>query len=129
MIATALPGLGAKPTATGGHFVEERIFFPAGFDPTIDQHRWAIGEYQVEVRMDGRFTGWTVTSGGRHVRSMLAVDGRWILAPLDSEIRARCTHPDFDTACRLAEAAVETLTRNHQTWADRMAGWEKEKDR
>lgn len=109
---------GHGPTAGGGHWVEERILFPAGFDPSIPEHRWQVARYTVEVRFDPDRGAWIVQDGSRPVRRLLTSDGRWVLSVQTGGAQVAF---GFSEACLLAEQVVDTVSRGGQRWSDWLA--------
>ena len=110
--------VGHGATSGGGHWVGERILFPAGFDPSITEHRWHVARYAVEVRFDPDRGAWVVQDGSRPVRRLLTAEGRWVLSVQPGHATVAF---GFDEACRLAEQVVDTVTCGGQRWSDWLA--------
>ena len=94
-----------------GTQIEERIYFPDGCDP--DDYEATHFAVCVQWRGQGK---WAVTAGLGHPASrFLSSAGVWHFMP--RQMHRRHLRFDFETACRLAEEHVETLTINGRTWA------------
>lgn len=92
------------------HYLQERIYYPDGCSPDDDE----AGTFAVTVVHRGRGK-WSVHKGVfRHIQ--LSSTGTWLMAPARMNELTHCRH-DFDTACALAEAAVEALQVHGMTWA------------
>lgn len=99
--------------------IEERIYYPTGCDPDdINAHSFAV---HVTWRGQGK---WMV-SRMRSTHHQMSRTGKWLWCPLKM-VQMRWCRFDFETACRLAEAAVNDVSINGRTWAQ-WEQWQQEK--
>lgn len=91
-------------------YIEERTYYPTGCPPDDVNARY----FQVGVfyRGAGRYV---ISQGGREAHQQLTSTGRWVYSPLKMTQMRWCRF-DFETACRLAERAVDELRVMGKTW-------------
>lgn len=91
-------------------YIEERIYLPDGM-AIDDRERHA---FQVGVFYRGG--GCWMVASSREGHQQLTHTGRWLWSPPKFVAIRWCRH-DFDTACRLAEAARNDRVVSGRTWA------------
>lgn len=96
-------------------YIEERIYHPTGMDLRIERHRWEAFNFQVIVQYRGDEKYAVVTS--REAYQQLSRAGNWLYWPLKMTAIRWCRF-DFDTACQLAESAVDHVKVNGLTWTE-----------
>lgn len=103
--------------ATVTNYYEERVYLPLGADRDHPEARsFQVGVY---YRGDGK---WLVSHGGREAHEQLSQTGKWLWCP-EKMNQMRWCRFDFETACRLAEEAVDRLTVNGLTWPEWQDFW------
>lgn len=105
-------------------YIEERTYYPTGYDPKDPWHTWNVSGLALGVwyRGDGK---WMV-SPYREGHEQLSRTGKWLWLPLKMTAMRNCRF-DFETACRLAEEAVDSRRQNGRTWVEWLA-WKAERD-
>lgn len=93
-------------------YIEERTYHPEGCDP--DDYNSVHFRVGVHWRGNGK---WAVTLGGNNNHRLLSSAGNWLWMPLKMTQMRHCRF-DFETACRLAEAAVDNVTLVGKTWKE-----------
>jgi len=92
-------------------YIEERTYYPAGCD--LDNTHKEYFKVGVYYRGQGK---WMVAQE-REGHFQLTHTGKWLDFPQKFQAMRWCRH-DFETACKLAEAAVESRELYGLTWAE-----------
>lgn len=100
-------------------YTEDRRYYPTGYDDSIEWHRWNIHTFTVHVTYRGHGK-WMVSDNPSGLGMQLSQTGKWLSCPLKMTAMRWCRF-DFETACQLAESAVDEVRINGLTWAEYMA--------
>ncbi len=105
-------------------FTEERVYYPIGYDPDDDWHVQNV--FGIAVGVWHRGNGKWMVSPTREGHEQLSSTGKWLWLPLKMTALQHCRF-DFETACRLAEGAVDSHTQNGRNWAQWLE-WKAERE-
>lgn len=96
-------------------YIEERTYYPTGYDQTIDWHKYNISGLTLGVyyRGDGKF----MVATNREGWQQWTHTGKVLHMPQKFQQMRWCRH-DFVTACRLAERYVDAVKCNGRTWVE-----------
>lgn len=102
-------------------YIEDRRYFPTGYDQSNEMHEWNISAFTVFVTYRGNGK-WMVSRSGREPHVQLSATGRWLWMPLKMTQMRWCRF-DFETACRLADEVVDSVVINGRTWQQVLDWW------
>ena len=92
-------------------YIEERTYYPEG----ADHDDWNVRLFTVGVYYRGK--GKWMVARQREGHEQLSQSGKWLYAPSKMNALNWCRF-DFETACKLAERHINTVTVMTMTWSE-----------